>query len=147
MGAGQGLPALNNVEQWAKLQTGDPQMAAYYATITEVSDQVAKILQGGGTGSGTSDAKLAQAQALFQKGFTPAQIIAVASSLKDLLSNRAKGVIGDNPYLSDYADKLGIKQNQPMTGTLPSGVQVTRNSDGSITDAQGNKYDENGNKI
>lgn len=55
---GQGLPALNNIAQWTKLQTGNPQIAAYYGALTEVSDQVAKILQGGGSGSGTSDAKL-----------------------------------------------------------------------------------------
>lgn len=121
----QGLPALNNVSQWAKIQAGDPQMAAYYATITEVSDQIAKVLQGGGTGSGTSDAKLAQAQALFQKGFTPDQISAVAGSLKGLLTNRAKGIIGTNPYLSDYASKLGIDNTQQSaTQTVVPTAQV-----------------------
>jgi len=33
------------------------------------------------------------------------------------------------------------------TGTLPNGTKVTLNADGSITDAQGNKYDEDGNRI
>jgi hypothetical protein len=33
------------------------------------------------------------------------------------------------------------------TGTLPDGTVVTLNADGSITDAQGNKYDQDGNKL
>lgn len=113
------FPALNDAKQWAKLQAGDPQIAAYYTTLTEVSDQVAKILQGGGSG-GTSDAKLAQAQAMFNKSFTPAQVTAVAGSLKTLLANRAKGVIGDNVYLSDYADKLGVAQNGAAAAASPT---------------------------
>lgn len=102
------FPPLNKVDQWAKLQTGDPSMAGYYGVITEVADQVAKILQGGGTGSGTSDAKLAQAQALFQSSFTKAQLQQVVKDLKPLLINRAKSITGSNPYLKDYADKFGF---------------------------------------
>lgn len=33
------------------------------------------------------------------------------------------------------------------TGTLPNGTKVFKKADGSITDAQGNKYDSNGNKL
>ena len=108
------FPALNNAEQWAKLSSGDPTVAAYYANLTEVSDQIAKILQGGG-GGGTSDAKLAQAQGLFQKGFTPDQIEAVAGSLKPLLLNRGVSMVKDNPYLSSYALQFGIAQNNNKT--------------------------------
>jgi hypothetical protein len=111
LGGTTSFPALNNTEQWAKLQTGDPQIAAYYTTLLEVSDQTAKILQGGGSGGGTSDAKLAQAQNLFQKGFTPDQISAVASSLKTLLMSRGTSMVKDNPYLSDYAQQFGVTQN------------------------------------
>lgn len=125
------FPALNDATQWAKLSTGDPQIAAYYTTMLEVSDQVAKILQGGGSGSGTSDAKLAQAAALFQKGFSKDQVKAVAGSLIPLLSNRAKGMLRDNPYLSDYASDFGIEQN------LPGATQPTSNADDIVqTDQQ-----------
>lgn len=106
------FPALNDAAAWARFNTGDPSIAAYYATATEVADQVAKILQGGGTGSGTSDAKLAQANALFQKGFSKAQFNAVLNAITPLLKNRAKSIIGDNPYLSDYADKFGFQQTR-----------------------------------
>lgn len=140
------LPALNDLNQWTKLMTGDPQIAAYYATLTETSDQIAKILQGGGSGAGTSDAKLAQAQALFGKGFTPDQITAVASSLKGLLINRASSMTKDNPYLADFADQFGVSKTG-MTGTLEDGTKVTRNADGTITDDKGNKYDSNGKRL
>lgn len=93
------FPALNDKIAWAKLQLGHPEMAAYYATVTEVSDQVAKILQGGGTGNGTSDAKLKQAQELFDTGFSKASIQAVAGALHPLLGNRQREMIGDNRYL------------------------------------------------
>jgi hypothetical protein len=98
------FPPLNDAAQWAKLSSGNTQVASYYAAVTEVSDQVAKILQGGGTGGGgTSDAKLKQAQDLFNKGFTAAQIKGVANdTLRPLLANRKNEIIGDNRYLQQW---------------------------------------------
>lgn len=115
------FPALNSVAAWARLESGDPSMASYHAVLTEVADQVAKILQGGGTGSGTSDAKLAQASALFQSSFSKAQIDGVVTSLKPLLMNRAKNIIGNNPYLSDYADGFGFEQKGAGSGIYKTG--------------------------
>ncbi len=97
------LPPLNDTIAWSKLKTGDARYASYYAAATEVSDQVAKILQGGGSGGNTSDAKLKQAKELFDIGFTPDQVKAVASTLKTLLVNRKESMISGNPYLSEYS--------------------------------------------
>lgn len=96
------FPPLNDKIGWAKLNSGNRQMAEYYTTITEVADQVAKILQGGGSGGGTSDAKLRQASELFDKGFTKDQIKGVADSLRSLLGNRKDAIIGDNYYLNRW---------------------------------------------
>jgi hypothetical protein len=93
------FPAINDVEAWAKLQKGDPAMAQYKTAVTEVSDQVAKILQGGGSGNGTSDAKLKQAQELFNTGFSKESILAIGTTLRDLLGNRKVEMIGNNRYL------------------------------------------------
>ena len=93
------FPALNDTAAWARLQAGDPQMAAYFAAVTEISDQVAKIMQGGGSGSGTSDAKIKQAMELFDKGFNKDQISAISGELRNLLANRKKEMIGTNRYL------------------------------------------------
>ncbi len=106
------FPAVNDIAAWARYSTGDPKIAAFQATATEVADQVAKILQGGGS-SGTSDAKLQQAANLFNTNFTKDQLIATVNALKPLLANRAKSMIKDNAYLSDYADQFGIEQNIP----------------------------------
>ncbi len=105
------FPALNDTAAWARLAAGDAKMAQFQAVSTEVADQVAKILQGGSSGGGTSDAKLQQAANLFNTGFSKKQLAAVVDALKPLLANRAKSMIKDNPYLSDYADQFGIKKN------------------------------------
>ncbi len=132
------FPALNDTAAWARLQAGDPTITAYNATVTEVADQIAKILQGGGTGSGSSDAKLAQAEALFQKGFSKAQINATIDAVKPLLTNRAKSIIGDNPYLSDYADQFGFTQSGASSGNVSiNGQDVPVGS--IITNAKGQK--------
>lgn len=112
------FPAVNSVKWNAMLQTGSPDVVAYMTTVTEVADQVAKILQGGSGGGGTSDAKLSQANSLFDKGFSADQIKAVAGSLKPLLINRAKGLIGSNAYLSDYATQFGLDNPGQVGGVV-----------------------------
>lgn len=121
------FPALNDTKKWASLATGNADYAQFQAVATEVADQVAKILQGGTSGGGTSDAKLQQASNLFNTGFSKAQLNGVIASLQPLLKNRATSMIGDNPYLSDYADDLGIETN---TNPTPSTAdQVVQNED------------------
>ena len=124
------FPALNDAKAWAALATGDPNYASYQAVATEVADQVAKILQGGSGSGGTSDAKLQQAVNLFKTGFTKSQINGIIDSLKPLLINRASAMIGDNPYLQDYAGDLGI-------GATPSSkVQVNNYISSNPTEAE-----------
>jgi hypothetical protein len=108
------FPPLNEAAQWAKLSSGNQQVASYYAAVTEVSDQIAKILQGSGTGGGgTSDAKLKQAQDLFSKGFTAGQIRGVANdTLRPLLANRKTEIIGDNRYLQQWHQPQQQQQQQ-----------------------------------
>ena len=132
------LPALNNAEMWAKLNTGDPKVAAYYTTLTETADQIAKILQGGGTGSGSSDAKLKQASDMFAKGFTPEQVKGVVADLKVLLNNRKDALIGDNIYLQKYKSGASNSTSQIPTGTT-----------GKAKAADGNWYyhDKDGNNL
>jgi hypothetical protein len=109
-------PPINNAKQWAKLQTGNPQIAQYYAAITESADQVAKIMQGGGTGSGTSDAKMRQALNLFNHGFTSAQMSSVASTLRELLANRKAAMIRSNPFLEQQFGAKAGKNAGPPSG-------------------------------
>jgi len=142
------FPPVNDVTQWAKLMTGNPQIAAYYGAITEVSDQVAKIMQGGGAG-GTSDAKMKQANDLFNKGFNAQQIGAVAGELQPLLSNRKTQLIGRNRYLlRQFAPAAanpaqnpggsganGNAQPQPQTHVFSKSAWLRSNPNGDINAA------------
>jgi hypothetical protein len=113
------FPALNSVAQWARLEAGSPQVAAYHTALLETSDQIAKILQGGG-GSGTSDAKLKQAQEILNQNFNAKQIAAVANqSLRPLLANRKQEIIGDNRYLQRWHPQP--QGNSGITVTAPNG--------------------------
>lgn len=112
------FPALNDAAAWAKLSSGSVDIASYQAVATEVADQVAKILQGGTSGGGTSDAKLTQAANMFRTGFSKAQLAGVISSLGPLLQNRAKGIIQDNAYLQDYAQQLGVGQSATANAVI-----------------------------
>jgi hypothetical protein len=93
------MPAANAVELWAKLAFGDPKTAAYQAALLEVSDQIAKIMQGGGSGGGTSDAKIRQASEIMNKNYSQEQIRTIGSTVRTLLANRKAALIGDNPFL------------------------------------------------
>jgi hypothetical protein len=111
------FPAINNAAAWSRLQSGDPAIAGYKAAVTEVADQVAKILQGGGSGAGTSDAKLKEAQSLLSSGFTKAQIKEVASTLRTLLANRKLEMIGDNVYLKkQYGRQAATAERDKAAG-------------------------------
>lgn len=121
------FPGLNDVQKWTSLATGDASYAQFQAVATEVADQVAKILQGGGSG-GTSDAKLQQAANLFKTGFNKEQLKGVITSLRPLLANRAKSMIGDNPYLSDYSEDLGFTSpvnNNDFYNSIPTTTSST----------------------
>jgi hypothetical protein len=114
------FPALNDVAAWTRMQAGSPIIAQYHAAVTEVADQVAKIMQGGG--SGTSDAKMKQAMDLFQTGFNPAQIKGVASTLQGLLQNRKTSMIGNNSYLQRwYGQGQTTPSNPSISPTSQSG--------------------------
>ena len=124
---------MNDAAAWARLKTGDPKIAAYNTVVLEVADQVAKILQGGGTGNGTSDAKLKQAQEMFDKSFTKDQITAIAGELAPLLGNRQKALIGNNRYLQrQFYGPAGVT----ATMVLPDGKTVKEIPMGAVDTAK-----------
>lgn len=92
------FPAINNIAAWSRLEAGNPDIAVYRGVVTEVADQVAKIMQGGGGGA-TSDAKMKQAVELLATSFSKDQMKAVAVELRKLLANRKESLIGDNRFL------------------------------------------------
>jgi len=121
------FPALNDAAAWARLESGDPAIASYHAAVTEVSDQIAKILQGGG--SGTSDAKLKQAQDLFRTGFNKDQITAVSETLRTLLANRKSELIGNNRYLQKQYGS-SAPASTPIFASSPGKPRMVSNDGG-----------------
>ena len=131
------FPPLNDTEAWLKITTGDPQMASYKTAVLEVADQAAKILQGGGTGAGTSDAKLRQAQELFDVKFTKKQTRGIAETLRTLLGNRKKEMVGDNRYLLRQYSQQSTPSQNPEREQVPSGVpqgatHIYKDTDGKV---------------
>lgn len=88
-------PLINQAQLAIMKGSGDPNAAAFGAAGLEVADQVAKILQGGGTGNATSDAKLNQASQILNGNFSPQQFRAVAGELKTLLASRQSSLESD----------------------------------------------------
>lgn len=93
------FPALNDAAAWARLQSGDPSMSNFNGLATEVADQFAKIMAGGGSGNSTTDAKIKQGMELFNHGFNKEQLQGMANTLRGALMNRKTELIGDNRYL------------------------------------------------
>lgn len=114
------FPAINSLEFKALEESGDPNVAKYAAVVIEVADQVAKVLQGGGTGGGTSDFKMKQANEMFKKSFTKEQVKAVANELKVLLQNRKDSMIGDNPFLQEYSSHPTVQSQSYETSSSGS---------------------------
>jgi len=83
-----GVRIINRATLAAKSQFGDTSVTTFEFARNILADEIAKILQGGGTGNGTSDAKLRQAQDLLASDMTPAQFDAALAAAKELLGMR-----------------------------------------------------------
>jgi hypothetical protein len=82
------IRAISKVTNWTKAQLNNVDLAKFNTDRLEVADAIAKILQGGGTGSGTSDKKLEQAESLIKDSDDPAVIRASLGEIKDLIGKR-----------------------------------------------------------
>jgi len=148
------LPAINDLDAWQKLQKGDATYIPLFNYATDVADQFAKIMSGGGSGNVTSDKKIEQGLKMFRTGFSKSEMLAAASSTKSMLSNRKRELIGDNKYLvKDYGAPEQPQKLQEPSGWTHKGnaadgkTTIYLMPDKSIQDAQGNKFDANGNPL
>lgn len=112
------FPPVNSAEMKGLIAAGNTPAAVFASAITEVADQVAKILQGGGTGSSTSDKKLEQANTMFNTSFNTEQFRGVAKELKTLLANRKAGMVSGNPLLEKTNPLNGASSRPP---NVPAG--------------------------
>jgi hypothetical protein len=92
--------SINALINAGKDQVNNVNLAKFNTDRLEVADAIAKILQGGGSGSGTSDMKLKQAQDLIRSTDDPAVVRATLGEMKGLIQNRrntlTKGTFMEN---------------------------------------------------
>lgn len=86
------MRAINKLVNAGKNQFNNVDLKAFKTDVTFVADEVGKILQGGGTGSGTSDAKLRQAAEVFSSSDSPAAIAAAAKEVHALIGARRQAL-------------------------------------------------------
>jgi len=79
---------INKMDLAIRGQTGDTDAAAFDFMTTLLADELGKILQGGGTGNSTSDAKLKQAKDLMATEMSPSQWQGVLDTAEHMLSVR-----------------------------------------------------------
>lgn len=82
------IRSLNKLMNAGKNQFNDVDLKKFKTDTLFVADEIAKILQGGGTGSGTSDAKLKQAESVLNDSDSPQAIAAALSDVQQLLEFR-----------------------------------------------------------
>lgn len=109
-----------------KSQVGNTDVVKFEFARNILADEIAKILQGGGTGSGTSDAKLQQAQQLLSGDMTVAQFDTALNMADELIGMRGtsltKGTFMERPsdttpsveeWVRDPSGKLVKKKGTP----------------------------------
>lgn len=113
----QGLRFTNGLINLGQKELQNPQLADFRARALLVSDEVAKILSGAGSGGATSDAKLKQAAELINTSDDPKVIAASLAAINDLVGMRRKSITLGTGY-----------ENFGSAGTevgIPSGMGKT----------------------
>jgi len=108
-----GVRVINKAMLAGKSQFGSVDVVKFEFARNILADEIAKILQGGGTGAGTTDAKLRQAQELLAGDMTPQQLKAVTASARELLGARrqslTQGTYMERPEGAAAAPDTGAK--------------------------------------
>lgn len=118
-----GVRSLNALLASGQSQFGNTDIATFDFARTMLADEIAKVLQGGGTGSGTSDAKLKQASDLLARDMSAEQFEATLKTVEEMLSARrdtlTKGTYMDGQQL-DAQKNGGVVElvRDPKTGKL-----------------------------
>ena len=118
------LPALNDIKQWASLESGHPQLVGFRTAALDAVDMYAKVM-GGGTGT---DKGRDMASQLMQKNFSPAQFNEAFSTLQQTLNSRQGAIVGGNRYMAkQYPQQPSGGQQQGTqepTATGPNGHKI-----------------------
>jgi hypothetical protein len=118
--------SINAMKNAAKDQLNNVDLAKFNTARTEVADSIAKVLQGGGTGSGTSDKKLEQGMGLIRDTDSLDVVRAVAGEIKSLMGNR-RTELTRGTYM----------ENAAPTGQKPTSAPLTINMGGKLYQYKG----------
>jgi len=145
------LPTLNTVEDWVSLKAGKGPLAGYAALVLGVADDYGKVMGGGSA----SDSARDHALSLFAAAQNQKQRVDAIRGTLGGVSSQYHGRIGNNKFLqreygdfvrSDFSASLenvappkNAKPNM-APGKAADGTTVWPMADGTIQDAQGNKY-------
>jgi hypothetical protein len=102
------VSSINSLINAGKKQFNSVDLKKFQTDKTLVGDEVAKILQGGGTGSGVSDAKLKQAQDIFRDSDDPKAIAASIGEVNSLLGYR-RHALTRGTYMENAAPQASGK--------------------------------------
>lgn len=91
---------VNWLELSARKMIGDKDVAKFNLLQLTLADEIAKVLQGGGTGSVTSDSKLKQASEMLNGSMTAGQWGTVLDTAQDVLAIRRK-TLTDGTYMAN----------------------------------------------
>lgn len=92
------IKLVNTAQNIALAQTNNIDLGKFNTARLLVADEIGKILAGGGTGSGTSDAKLNQAMKLIKESDDPALVASNMAEVNLLLGYR-RGALTKGTYL------------------------------------------------
>lgn len=98
--ANGGITSINQLLNAGKRQFQDVDLAKLHADVLLESDEIAKILSGGGTNSATSDAKLQAAQSLMRDEDNPQKLAGVLGEVQALIGYR-RGALTKGTYLEN----------------------------------------------
>ena len=107
---------VNGLANLTKDQLNNPTLKTFQTDALAVADGIAKVLQGGGTGSGTTDTKLSQAQTLIRTSDSPAAVKAAMQEVNELFKVR-RGALTRGTYLEGTAPGGAPSSSGPAIGT------------------------------
>jgi hypothetical protein len=113
--------SINTLIKLGKNQFNNVDLKRFQTDATLVGDEIGKIIQGGGTGSGVSDAKLTQAQALLKDTDSPK---AIATALEEV-----NAIIGYRRQAVTRGTYLEGRQGPPAEAAAGT-IRVKRKADG-----------------
>ena len=115
-----GVRVINSAILKTKSQFGATDVVKFEFARNILADEIAKVLQGGGTGNGTSDAKLRQAQELLSGDMTPEQLRTVTAAAREMLGTRraslTQGTYMERPQEPQSAPSAAESARKKLAG-------------------------------